>query len=140
MKDKELNIINVRNSSIVIGIILSLILFVVTSKVATFNLKEALIEYKETINNNDVDISTMGELSMIYVLVAGIGVLALYLYGYCNAITSITGSIVLLVVSIKNIKVESKCLKIINYGYIGLTSFVILFCLIKLVLYIFNLG
>ena len=41
MKDKELNIINVRNSSIVIGIILSLILFVVTSKVATFNLKEA---------------------------------------------------------------------------------------------------
>ena len=139
MKDKELKIINVRNSSIVIGIILSIILFVVTSQVATFNLKEALIEYKETINN-DVDISTMGELSMIYVLVAGIGVLALYLYGYCNAITSITGSIVLLVVSIKNIKVESKCLKIINYGYIGLTSFVILFCLIKLVLYIFNLG
>ena len=139
MEDKKLNIINVRNSSIVIGIILSIILFVVTSQVATFNLKEALIEYKETINN-DVDISTMGELSMIYVLVAGIGVLALYLYGYCNAITSITGSIVLLVVSIKNIKVESKCLKIINYGYIGLTSFVILFCLIKLVLYIFNLG
>ena len=139
MKDKELNIINVRNSSIVIGIILSLILFVVASQVATFNLKEALIEYKETINN-DVDISTMGELSMIFILVSGVGVLALYLYGYCNAITSITASIVLLVVSIKNIKVESKILKVLNYCYIGLTSFVILFCLIKLVLYIFNLG
>ena len=139
MKDKELKIINVRNSSIVIGIILSLILFVVISQVATFNLKEALIEYKDTINN-DVDISNMGELSMIFILVSGVGVLALYLYGYCNAITSITASIVLLVVSIKNIKVESKILKVLNYCYIGLTSFVILFCLIKLVLYIFNLG
>lgn len=140
MEKKKLNVINVRNSSIVIGIILFIILFVVISQVATFNLKEALIEYQETIKNNDVDISNMGELSMIYFLVTGIGALALYLYGYCNVITSIGGSIVLLIMSIKNIKVESKTLKIINYCYIGLSSGIILFCVIKLILYLFHLG
>ena len=99
---------NERNSIILVGIILGVVLLVFSFVLIPFSLKDSLFEYGEAIKNDDIDVSTLGELSMLYYLIVGMGAFVLYAYGYGMAVSIIIASIVLLILSLKNRKMENK--------------------------------
>ncbi|MBE6143826.1 MAG: hypothetical protein E7177_07580 [Erysipelotrichaceae bacterium] len=131
---------NERNSIIVVGIILGVVLLVFSFLLIPFSLKDSLFEYGEVIKNDDIDVSTLGELSMLYYLIVGIGAFVLYAYGYGMAVSIIIASIVLLILSLKNRKMENKTLKIINWVYVGLCSLMLVTSIVKIVLFIFKIN
>lgn len=131
---------NERNSIIVVGIILGVVLLVFSFLLIPFSLKDSLFEYGEVIKNDDIDVSTLGELSMLYYLIVGIGAFVLYAYGYGMAVSIIIASIVLLILSLKNRKMENKTLKIINWVYVGLCSLMLVTSIVKIVLFIFRIN
>ena len=131
---------NERNSIIVVGIILGVVLLVFSFLLIPFSLKDSLFEYEEVIKNDDIDVSTLGELSMLYYLIVGMGAFVLYAYGYGMAISIIIASIVLLILSLKNRKMENKTLKIINWVYVGLCCLMLLTSIVKIVLFIFKIN
>ena len=131
---------NERNSIIVVGIILGVALLVFSFVLIPFSLKDSLFEYGEAIKNDDIDVSTLGELSMLYYLIVGMGALVLYAYGYGMAVSIIIASIVLLILSLKNRKMENKTLKIINWVYVGLCCLMLLTSIVKIVLFIFKIN
>ena len=131
---------NERNSIIVVGIILGVVLLVFSFLLIPFSLKDSLFEYGEAIKNDDIDVSTLGELSILYYLIVGIGAFVLYAYGYGIAVSIIIASIVLLILSLKNRKMENKTLKIINWVYVGLCSLMLVTSIVKIVLFIFRIN
>ena len=131
---------NERNSIIVVGIILGVVLLVFSFLLIPFSLKDSLFEYGEAIKNDDIDVSTLGELSILYYLIVGIGAFVLYAYGYGMAVSIIIASIVLLILSLKNRKMENKTLKIINWVYVGLCSLMLVTSIVKIVLFIFRIN
>ena len=131
---------NERNSIIVVGIILGVALLVFSFVLIPFSLKDSLFEYGEAIKNDDIDVSTLGELSMLYYLIVGMGAFVLYAYGYGMAVSIIIASIVLLILSLKNRKMENKTLKIINWVYVGLCCLMLLTSIVKIVLFIFKIN
>ena len=131
---------NERNSIIVVGIILGVALLVFSFVLIPFSLKDSLFEYGEAIKNDDIDVSTLGELSMLYYLIVGMGALVLYAYGYGMAISIIIASFVLLILSLKNRKMENKTLKKINWIYVGLCSLMLVTSIVKIVLFIFKIN
>ena len=131
---------NERNSIIVVGIILGVALLVFSFVLIPFSLKDSLFEYGEAIKNDDIDVSTLGELSMLYYLIVGMGAFVLYAYGYGMAISIIIASIVLLILSLKNRKMENKTLKKINWVYVGLCSLMLVTSIVKIVLFIFKIN
>ena len=118
-------------STIVIGIFLLIsILFVIW--LIPFNLKERYSAYVESVQNSPkVD----GEMILVLNLVAAIGALALLFAAYVPALLSLINSSVSLIFSIKNRKSSLKCIRIINYIYDVLLIGIIIFAIIKIILF-----
>lgn len=118
-------------STIVIGIFLLIsILFVIW--LIPFNLKERYSAYVESVQNSP---KVEGEMILVLNLVAGIGALALLFAAYVPALLSLINSAVSLIFSIKNRKSSIKCIRIINYIYDVLLIGIIIFAIIKIILF-----
>ena len=118
-------------STIVIGIFLLIsILFVIW--LIPFNLKERYSAYVESVQNSP---KVEGEMILVLNLVAAIGALALLFAAYVPALLSLINSAVSLIFSIKNRKSSLKCIRIINYIYDVLLVGIIIFAIIKIILF-----
>ena len=118
-------------STIVIGIFLLIsILFVIW--LIPFNLKERYSAYVESVQNSQ---KVEGEMIILFHGIALIGAFALLCGAYILALLSLINSSVSLIFSIKNRKSSLKCIRIINYIYDVLLIGIIIFAIIKIILF-----
>ena len=81
-----------------------------------------------------------GEMELVYLLVAGIGVLAVTIAAYIIAIMTLISCGVPLIFAVRNLKAENKAIKIINIIYTVLFSSGVLLSLTKILLFYLGVG
>jgi flagellar biosynthesis protein FlhB len=126
-------------STIILGVCLLLALFF-ASRLLSVNLREALEQMSQSAENSAGSFENSGEMELVYLLTAGIGVLAATLAAYIIAFMTLISCAVPLIFSIKNIKSDVRAIKIINIIYTVLFSSGALLSLIKMILFFLGLG
>jgi len=124
-------------STIVIGVFLLISVLLVVWLIP-FILTETLEAYINSLpHSNDGAGGWMGVIPAVFALpVVG----AIYQVAYIPAILCLVNSAVSLPFSIRNRKSYSKAISIINYCYIGLFCSIFVFSLVKLFLFIAQIG
>jgi flagellar biosynthesis protein FlhB len=126
-------------STIILGVCLLLALFF-ASRLLSVNLREALEQMSQSASNPAGSLENAGEMELIYLLAASIGVLAVTIAAYIIAIMTLTSCAVPLIFSIKNIRAKNKAIKIINIVYTVLFSSGVLLSLTKMLLFYLSVG
>ena len=126
-------------STIILGVCLLIALFF-ASRLLSVDLQEALEQMSQSASNSAGSFENAGEMELVYLLAAGIGVLAVTIAAYIIAIMTLTTCAVPLIFSIRNIKAESKAIKIINIVYTVLLSSGVLLSLTKMLLFYLGVG
>lgn len=123
-------------STIIIGIFLLFsILYVII--LIPFNLKEAYSSYLESVqNNNDVE----GEMIIMVHVVASIVGLAIIIRAYLPAFLALINSSISLIFSIKNRKSSLKSIRIVNYCYDVILGAIVIFAIVKIILFATGIG
>ena len=121
-----------RSSRIIIGIFI-VISSILVAWLVPFNLKEHLARLAENSSSNVPE--NAGEMIIIYNGVAVIGGLAILIAAYVPAFIIFINSFISLIVSIKNKKLISKTIRIVNYAYDAILVVFIVFSIIKLILF-----
>ena len=116
---------------LIIALVLAQLLFSV-------NLSEALSDYKQSLEGEDLKAD--GEMMLLEMLVIGIGVAIVTGIIYLIAILTLVSSAIPLIFAIKNLRAENKVVKIINIIYLPLFSLISAFALLKLILFIVGIG
>ncbi len=126
-------------STIILGVCLLLALFF-ASRLLSVNLQEALEQMSQSAENSAGNFENAGEMELVYLLAASIGVLAATIAAYIIAIMTLISCAIPLIFSIRNIKVENKAIKIINIVYTVLFSSGVLLSLTKMLLFYLGVG
>jgi hypothetical protein len=126
-------------STIILGVCLLIALFF-ASRLLSVDLQEALKQMSQSASNSAGNLENAGEMELVYLLAAGIGVLAVTIAAYIIAIMTLTSCAVPLIFSIRNIGAESKAIKIINIVYTVLFSSGVLLSLTKMLLFYLGVG
>ena len=132
--------LNKKNSTIIMGIFLLIVLLITIFQLIPFNLKQEMANYLETMQNSNVDQEQVGELIIIMSLVRGIGLLAIYIYAFALVILTLAPSVIILVVSKDNLLVTEGIIKKINFGYVVISALIVVICIVKNILFIFKIG
>ena len=126
-------------STIILGVCLLLALFF-ASRLLSVNLQEALEQMSQSASNSAGNFENAGEMGLVYLLTAGIGVLAATLAAYIIAFMTLVSCAVPLIFSINNIKSDVRAIKITNIIYTVLFSSRVLLSLIKTILFFLGIG
>mgnify|MGYP003304239518 CR=1 FL=1 len=126
-------------STIILGVCLLIALFF-ASRLLSVDLQEALEQMSQSASNSAGSLENAGEMELVYLLAASIGVLAVTIAAYIIAIMTLISCSVPLIFSIRNIKVENKAIKIINIVYTVLFSSGVLLSLTKMLLFYLGVG
>ena len=132
--------LNKKKSTIVMGLFLLIVLLITIFQLIPFNLKQEMANYLETMQNSNVDQEQVGELIIIFSLVGGIGLLAIYIYAFSLVILTLVPSVIILVVSKDNLLVTEGIIKKINFGYVVISALIVVICIVKNILFIFKIG
>ena len=118
-------------STVVIGIFLAISIFCVIL-LFRINLKESLEQLNKSVNEQ----AEGNEAAILPIaFVAGLAGAGMVIVAYGSAIIPLINSSITIIFSIKNRKSSSKPVKIINYVYDGLLGFIIIFTIIKMILF-----
>jgi hypothetical protein len=118
-------------STVIIGIFLAISIYCVII-LFTFNLKESLQRLSDSATNR-----AEGQPGAVVAVgfAAGLAGAALVIMAYLFAIVALVNSSISIIFSIKNRKSYLKPVRIINYVYDGLLGFIIIFTIVKMILF-----
>lgn len=118
-------------STVVIGIFLAISIYFVII-LFTFNLKESLQRLSDSATDR-----ADGQVGAVVAVgfAAGLAGAALIIMAYLFAIIPLINSLITIIFSIKNRKSCLKPVRIINYVYDGLLGFIIIFTIVKMILF-----
>ena len=127
-----------QKSGIVSTIILTLLLILsvlLMRSLIPASISQSIEDYTKTFEDAEIETENAGEMGMIFLLVAGTGLLAIVAITYLQAIIPAVISIFGLVLSLKNRKRDLRFIRFINKAYAFIFASFLLISIVKIIMF-----
>ena len=121
-------------STVILTFLLILSILLVISMIPA-SISQSIEDYTGAFEDSEIESENVGEMGMVFLLVAGIGLFAIIVITYLQAIIPAVISIFGLIFSLKNRNRDSSLIRFLNKAYAFIFASVILISIIKIVMF-----
>jgi uncharacterized membrane protein len=121
-------------STIILTLLLILSILLVISLIPT-SVSQAIEDYTKAFEDAEIETENAGEIGIIFVLIAGTGLLAIVAFTYLQAIIPAVISIFGLILSVKNRNKDSRFIRFLNRIYIFFFASILLISIAKIIIF-----
>ena len=121
-------------STVILTFLLILSILLVISLIPA-SISQSIEDYTGAFEDTEIESENAGEMGMVFLLVAGIGLFAIIVITYLQAIIPAVISIFGLVSSLKNRNRDSRLIRFLNKAYAFIFASVILISIAKIIMF-----
>ena len=121
-------------STVILTFLLILSILLVISMIPA-SISQSIEDYTGAFEDSEIESENVGEMGMVFLLVAGLGLLAIIVITYLQAIIPAVISIFGLIFSLKNRNRDSSLIRFLNKAYALIFTSIILISIIKIVMF-----